>query len=290
MNAAAGPVVPETAFAAARPATVDLSAEVYELIRDFIYRETGIHLGDRKQSLVLSRLRRRVDLVTHGDFREYYRLIASGPSPERQFAIDRLTTNETHFFREPAHYRWFGAELQARASTRGKVRIWSAASSTGEEAYSLAMVCMDRLGGAARFEIYASDVSQGVVETARRGVYPLEQAQEIPDYYRRRYCLRGVRSMAAYFRMDPTILSAVRFERGNLLDCADVPGAFDYIFLRNVMIYFDRQTKEKVVANLSERLLPGACLITGHSESLQGISTGLERVQPSIYRRAKNVS
>ncbi|MEQ9364210.1 MAG: protein-glutamate O-methyltransferase CheR [Leptospirales bacterium] len=266
-------------------ARVALSDEVYGLFRQFIYREVGINLGDRKQPLVQSRLRRRVEVVAGGDFHEYYRLIARAKSAERQWAIDRLTTNETHFFREPAHFHWFGAQARERESSRPKLRVWSAAASTGEEAYSLAMVCMDRLGDAGRFEILATDVSTAVLDAARRGVYPLEKSAEIPEYYRRRYCLRGVRSMAACFRIDPSLQSAIRFEHGNLLESRVGGADFEYIFLRNVLIYFDHETKKKVIKNLSGRLQPGGYLITGHSESLHELSRGFRRVQPSIYQR-----
>lgn len=276
------------AFAAADARRAVLDDEAYALFRDFIYREAGIDLGDRKQPLVQARLRSRVDAVAGGDFQRYYQLITTQAAPEeRQLAIDRLTTNETHFFREPAHFRWFGAQAQKRArQAKGrKLRIWSAAASTGEEAYSIAMICSDRLGDGERFEILATDVNRRVLDGARRGVYPLEKSREIPAYYLRRYCLRGVRSMSNRFRIDPSIRQAIHFEHANLLEAGGGSPDFDFIFLRNVLIYFDRDTKRKVVANLSDHLLPEAYLITGHSESLHDLAGDLRRVQPSIYQR-----
>lgn len=262
-----------------------LNAEVYALYRAFIHREAGINLGDRKQPLVHARLRGRVDAVAGGDFREYYRLITSGSGDERQIAIDRLTTNETHFFREPAHYRWLGRQILSKPPKGRKLRIWSAASSTGEEAYCMAMVCADRLGDAGNFEVFGTDVNATVVATARQGIYPIEKAKEIPDYYLRRYCLRGVRSMASYFTISESIRSKIQFERGNLLEGHLTTGVFDCVFLRNVMIYFDHETKKRIVSNLARHLAPGSYLITGHSESLHGISEGFRRTQPSIYIR-----
>lgn len=166
----------------------------------------------------------------------------------------------------------------------GPLRLWSAASSSGQEAYSLAMLLADQLGEAA-WEVFASDISMQVLDRARAALYPMEQAGEIPAAYLKAYCLKGVGSQAGCFTLEPALRRRVHFQQINLNESLPQVGEFDIILLRNVMIYFEPATKQQVVTRLVERLRPGGWFFVGHSESLNGLDHGLGCVQPSVYRK-----
>ncbi len=272
------------------PATspaAELSDADFSLFRTLMAVEAGVHLGDNKKTLVVSRLGRRVRDLAGGNFRAYHSLLKDDPV-ELRFAVDVLTTNETFFFREPQHFQFLGREILARAS--GKLRIWSAACSTGEEPYSIALVCADRGVSA---QILATDVNASVLGKGRAALYPLERSRELPAYYLKKFGLRGVRSMGHYFTFTPEVRRMVTFDRMNLVAGA-LPGQeFDCIFLRNVMIYFSRETKEQVLRRLAGCLKIGGYLMIGHSETLHGLGAntgnrkafGFQLVRPAIYQR-----
>lgn len=261
-----------------------LSAQEFALFRDLIYSLAGIALSDGKQVLVSGRLMRRLKELGLTSYGEYYRLVTSGQHPEeQQRMVDLLTTNETYFFRESKHFD-FLAEL-ARANGSRPFQVWSAASSSGEEAYSAAMVLAETLGLAAPWQILGSDISLQVLERARQGHYSLERTDGIPPGLLRKYCLKGVRAQAGTFLIGRELREHVVFRQVNLIaPLPDLP-ACDVIFLRNVMIYFDQETKRKVVANLASRLKPGGHFIIGHSETLNGICETLKSIAPTIYRK-----
>lgn len=250
-----------------------------------LYEIAGIYMTPAKKPLICGRLARRLrhhNLSTYG---EYYRLITSGQDAgELQIAIDLLTTNETYFFREPQHFD-FLRNYAATTYRRGhQFRVWSAACSSGEEPYSIAMVLADRLGGAP-WEVLGSDLSTRVLEKARSGQYPMERARTIPEDYLKRFCLKGIGTQAGTFLIDRTLRNRVRFQQINLNASLPRLGEFDVIFLRNVMIYFDIATKRQVVGRLLPFLKPGGYFLVGHSESLNGITEELAVMSPSIYRK-----
>lgn len=162
--------------------------------------------------------------------------------------------------------------------------MWSAAASTGEEIYTLAMVLADSLGVKGAWSILGSDISTQVLATAERGHYWLERTRGLPDAYLRKYCLRGVRSQEGSFLIAPELRSHTRFMQINLNTTLPDIGRFHVVFLRNVMIYFDNDTKRQVVARIVQKLHPGGYLIVGHSESLNGINNTVQLVRPTIYR------
>lgn len=250
-------------------------------------RVAGIHLPPSKKPLVCGRLSKRLRARGIGSYGDYYRLIVGGGEPaELQAAIDLLTTNETYFFREPQHFEFLVREVLPGVRPGAAFRVWSAASSTGEEAYSIAMVLMDKLGEATPWEVFGSDISSKVLEAARRATYPTARNEAgIPPDYRRRFCLRGTGAMAGKLRVDAAVRERVRFAQINLNGDLKDAGDFDVIFLRNVMIYFDMETKRRVVAALHRRLRPGGWLLIGHSESLNGVSEQFRPVRPTIYRK-----
>lgn len=249
-------------------------------------RVAGIHLPPSKKPLVSGRLSKRLRARGLGSYGDYYRLIAGGGEPaELQTAIDLLTTNETYFFREPQHFEFLAREVLPGVRPGVTFRAWSAASSTGEEAYSIAMVLMERLGEAAPWEVFGSDINSQVIEQARSATYPTARNEGIPADYLRRFCLRGTGAMAGKLRVGKTVREKVRFAQLNLNGDLKGAGEFDVIFLRNVMIYFDMDMKRRVAAALHRQLRPGGWLFIGHSESLNGVSEQFRPVRPTIYRK-----
>jgi len=269
---------------AGRPSRPITSAE-FAWIREFLHARTGIALKDGKQALVVSRLDKRLREHGLGSFSEYFALIDSGRDPdETRTAIDLLTTNETYFFRESAHFTLL-SELAARPRYEARpFRVWSAASSTGEEAYSIALTLASNMRDS-RWEVVGTDISSRVVKSAQRAVYPLQAADNIPDQLLREYCLKGRGEMSGQFTFDKHIRQRVRFLHANLMEPLTELGQFDVIFLRNVMIYFDTDTKRDLVERLSQMLHPGGYLLVSHSESINGLSDSLKAVSPSVFTR-----
>lgn len=257
--------------------------------RRFIFEMAGITMSESKMALVAGRLAKR--LQHHGlqTYDAYYRMLRSGHhAGEAQLAVDLLTTNETYFFREARHFELLReAATQARAGLHAGApfRVWSAACSSGEEAYSIAMVLADVLGEAP-WEVVASDISTRMLARARSGHYPMERATHLPPDLLRRYCLKGIHEQTGTLLVDKALRRRVQFRQVNLN--TDLPadlGTYDVVFLRNVMIYFNGDTKRQVVARVSTRIKPGGSFFIGHSESLHEISGALTAVMPSVYRK-----
>ena len=265
--------------------TIAITDQEFTQFQRFIHQVAGISLSPAKKALVCGRLGKRLQKRGLRSYGEYFRLITSGQAQaELQTAVDLLTTNETFFFREAKHFDLLRAQaLAARGGTQ-PFRVWSAASSTGEEAYSIAMVLADCLEDRA-WEVFGSDISARVLERARAGHYVLERTTHIPQPYLKRFCLKGVGSQEGSLLIDRSLRERVRFDRINLNATLPRIGAFDVIFLRNVMIYFDADTKRQVVARLLSVLKPEGYFLVGHSESLNGISDAVESLAPAIYRK-----
>lgn len=265
-------------------ANMAISDGEFALFRDLIFRIAGINLSPAKKVLLVGRLSKRVRHFGFANFSQYHRHVTgSGQQAELQTMVDLLTTNETYFFREPKHFD-FLSELAAGHRGNVPFRVWSAASSSGEEAYTMAMVLAETLG-TAPWEVLGTDISIRVLERARSGHYPLERADGIPLPLLRRYCLKGVGEHAGSLLVVGELRERVRFQQSNLLDPSKGLGQFDAIFLRNVMIYFDNDTKRQVVAKLLPYLKSDGHFVVGHSESLHGLTDHLQPVRPTIYRR-----
>lgn len=217
-----------------------LDEHAFHRIREFMHRVAGISIGEQKRPLVTGRLARRLTATGCADYASYIRLVTSGAQPEEtQHAIDLLTTNETHFFREPAHFDALRQFAQTRPRGATPLRVWSAACSSGEEPYTIAMVLADCLGEQAPWEVLASDLSRRMLATAQAARYPDARLPEIPPELLRRYCLKGVGSQQGYFLIDAPLRTRLSFRQVNLNQPLPDVGLFDVIFLRNVMIYFD---------------------------------------------------
>ena len=251
----------------------------------FIFNAAGISMADAKKALVTGRLGKRVAANGLNTFGDYFKLITSGQhADEVQMAVDLLTTNETYFFREIKHFEFMRTQAIAARSRPQPYRVWSAASSSGEEAYSMAMVLMDCMQ-TTPWEILGTDISTRVLEGARRALYSLERGRHIPPDYLRRYCRKGSGQYDGHLLVDGTLRSKVMFRHLNLNTALPQLGQFDMVFLRNVMIYFNNETKREVVARVISTLKPGGYFCIGHSESLNDISTAVQMVAPSIYQK-----
>jgi chemotaxis protein methyltransferase CheR len=275
---------PSTAFRTLTP--TPLSQQEFAWISRYLYENTGITLNDGKQALVMGRLDKRLRARNLSSYSEYFSLLGkAGFEDETIAAIDLLTTNETYFFREPKHFeflRRIATSELASASRRQDIRIWSAASSSGEEAYTIAMTMAEVCD---RFEVIGTDISTRVVEKAQRGLYPMLAAEKIPLTLLKKYCMKGREEYEDFFLIDSRLRERVQFLYANLIQPLPDLGVFDVIFLRNVMIYFDIETKQKLVQRLSEKLRPGGYFIVSHSETLNGLNSPLKQVSPSIYQK-----
>jgi len=261
-----------------------LSEREFRLFRDFIYQFAGISLSDAKRPLVAGRLGKRIRQRGFDSYAQYFQCLQQD-ADERQMAVDLLTTNETYFFREPKHFEFLRHKVLPGLPRGGPVRIWSGACSSGEEPYTIAMVLHESLGGRP-WEVVASDLSSRVLSQARSGQYPLEDAEGIPKPLLRKYCLKGVGNQEGTFVIGPELRQGIHFRQINLnTHLPPAMGSFDVIFLRNVMIYFDIETKRQVVRRLLPLLKPGGYFMVSHSENLNGITEDLQAVQPSIYRK-----
>lgn len=267
-----------------------ISPGEFASFRRFIFEMAGITMVDSKMALVAGRLARRLQHHGLASYDAYFRLLSSGSHPDEvQLAVDLLTTNETYFFREPRHFDLLRAQAgAARAGLRANApyRVWSAACSSGEEPYSIAMVLADVLGELP-WEVAGSDISASMLERARTGHYPMARADHIPPDYLRRFCMKGIREEHGTLLVERALRRRVQLRQVNLNTQlpADL-GLFDVIFLRNVMIYFSGDTKRQVVARVAAHLKPGGHFVIGHAESLHELSDTLVHVMPSVYRKA----
>jgi len=257
----------------------------FNKFRSLIRQIAGINLSPAKRALVVGRLGKRLRHCGLRTFSEYYRLVTHADhADERQMLVDLLTTNETYFFREPRHFE-FLTRLASGHGQKNPLRVWSAACSSGEETYSIAMTLADALGLEGRWEVAGTDISSRMVERANRGLYPLTATQKIPGPLLKRYCRRGTREYAGTLLVDAALREKVRFTQMNLHGPWSGMGRFDVVFLRNVMIYFDIETKRRLADRLWNQLVEGGHLIIGHSETLNGVSERFRVIRPSIYRR-----
>lgn len=265
------------------PPHLTISDGEFSLFRRLIYELCGINLTPVKKALVQNRLARRLHHYDLPSFGDYYTLVTkAGNREEIQIMIDLITTNETHFFREPDHYRHLGREILKAHDRKLNFRIWCGAASSGEEPYSLGMVLDDHLGDGP-WEIIASDISTRMLDSAARGIYPLEKSVEIPRYYLQKYCLRGKGKQEGTFTIDERIYRRIKFMQVNLIEALPPLGEFDCIFIRNVFIYFARETQLQIVRKILPHLRKSGHLFLGHSESTD--SRDLNRVIPAVYQK-----
>ncbi len=263
----------------------------FKLFQALVERLTGIQLPEAKRPLLVGRLARRLRELKIDDFETYYRCVTRDEA-ERVRMIDAITTNETRFFREPQQFDFLErrvlpawAHTAEAAGRRRRIRVWSAACSTGEEPFSIAMTLLFQLPDW-DIEIFATDLSTRVLEKARAALWPIEKCRDIPERYLKAFMLRGTGEQRGYMKAGRELRSRVRFARLNLHDVYyPVAGPFDLIFARNVLIYFSTEGRTAVTGKLIGHLAPQGCLFLGHAETLNGITERLSAVGPTIYSR-----
>lgn len=276
------------------PGLPAVSSALFDHFRKLIYIETGIWLGNSKTALLCGRLSRRLRALGMDTLADYYSLVSDPEQQqERALMIEAITTNETHFFRENVHFTFLAQSIfpiwrrQAEAGRRPRrIRIWSAGCSSGEEPYSLAMMLAKSFPPAEGWEtrILATDISRRMLATAREGVYDISKSRAIPPEFLHRYMLKGSASRKGNMKVAREIQQLVDFHFLNL-NCRPYPISepFDAVFCRNVLIYFDPASKNRVVEGLLEHLSPSGLLFSGHAESLCGVNSRLLPILPTIY-------
>ena len=263
-----------------------ITNQEFTRFQSLIYKIAGIQMAESKKVLLVGRLTKRLKHYNLENFGDYYNLVTGkGQDAELQMMVDLLTTNETYFFREPKHFEYLDSEILTKVKPGSSFAIWSAACSSGEEPYTLSMVLADRFGEGP-WQITASDISTAVLARAKTGLYPMERTKGISRPHLQKYCLKGTRTQEGSFMISKKLRERIRFLQVNLNAPLPDIGPFDVIFLRNVMIYFDMDTKRQVVANLITKLKPGGYFIVGHSETLNGITDKLQAIKPTIYRKS----
>ncbi len=263
-----------------------MSDEMFRAIRTFIYQNTGIYFQDNKKYLLEGRLGKRLQVLEIDEFETYLQRVRFGADKiaEMKFLYEAVTINETFFFRNEPQFEAFEHTLvpklvAAKGSSRTKLKVWSAASSSGEEAYTLAMIYLEKLRpkyAGLEIEIVGTDINQSVIETARSGVYREYSVRNMPKLFLEKY----FETADGRFHICPEVKQLARFQHLNLYDRPRMRGMgrFDIIFCANVLIYFDQQSKIQVVSDLYDNLNPGGSLFIGYAESLHGISSAFKLV------------
>jgi chemotaxis protein methyltransferase CheR len=273
-----------------------MSNEIFTRLSDFIYSESGIKMPATKKTMLEARLQKRLRVMGLSSFNEYcsYLFSPDGLANELVHMLDVVTTNKTEFFREPGHFDYLTANVipelirSAGAGIRRPFMIWSAACSSGEEPYTLAMV-MDQFGRRNQgftFQVLGTDISTKVLDTAKEAIYEDDRIEGIPEGLRRVYLLRSRDRKKGLVRVAPELRAHVRFRRLNFMEeDFGMRERMDVIFCRNVLIYFDRPTQETVINRLCNHLQPGGYLFTGHSETINGMNVPLRPVANTVSRR-----
>lgn len=263
---------------------MQLSQKSFDLIVEEFRRQSGIRLVPAKRQLVIGRLQKLASERGMSNLDDYVEQVIRGRDRQELVrVVDRLTTNETYFFREPAHFE-FLSDLLSQRRPGGEFRVWSAASSSGEEAYSIAMLLADKIGSTG-WEIIGTDLSTTMVESAQRALYPMERARNTNAAYLKRFCMKGSGPYEGQLLINKALRAHVHFQHANLMQPLPDIGMFDIVFLRNVLIYFENDAKLDIVKRVIPLIKPGGFLFTGHSESLNNLPTGLSNLRPAIYAR-----
>ena len=264
-----------------------LSDEEFERLRQFIYKLCGINLGPAKRELIIARLSKRMRDLGIETFTTYQNLVEQDRSGnELTYMLNAISTNKTDFFRESMHFDFLAEKIYPQLNQQQRIRIWSAACSTGEEPYTIAMTLLDALHQPFQkdIKILATDLSTRVLNKAEAGICPGQVIAPVPASYRQKY-LQKLPGTEGHWQVVAPLRKLIHFRRLNLMERFPLTTQFDFIFCRNVMIYFDKPTQEQLVGKLVEFLAPGGHLFIGHSESLIGVSSGLKHVRSAIYQK-----
>jgi chemotaxis protein methyltransferase CheR len=264
-----------------------LSDIQFSTISELMYQISGVTLGQGKEELVKARLIKRLRALNLTNFDDYISLVKSGKtSDELLIMTDALTTNKTSFFREEQHFLFINQVILPSIARFNKaLRVWSAGCSSGEEPYSIAIHLRENIPNlqAWNIKILATDISTTVLSKAKEGIYSEEIIRDVPASLQAKYFTKTASSPENLYRVNDLVRSMIKFAQLNLMGPWPMKGPFDVIFCRNVMIYFDKPTREKLVSRYFSLLKPGGYLFVGHSESLTGTRTQFKYVQPAVY-------
>ncbi|MBF0288943.1 MAG: chemotaxis protein CheR [SAR324 cluster bacterium] len=275
---------------------LSLSTKEFQLLSDFIYTACGIKMPIVKKSMLEARLQKRLRSLGIPSFQEYchYLFHGEGKTKEIQFFIDKITTNKTDFFREPGHFDQLTQIILPEILNNSnnfskKLTIWSAGCSTGEEPYTLAMILSEYVqqfpAQRIQFSILATDISMEVLQVAQRAVYPEERIEPVELPLRKKYLLKHKDKNKKLIRIAPEIRKMVQFQQLNFMNENLGVNNVNIIFCRNVIIYFDKPTQEKLLNKFCQCLGPHGYLFLGHSETIQGLNVPLRQLFPTVYRK-----
>jgi len=264
--------------------------EACQFIITLIYERSGIHLHDGKSHLIKARLAKRMRHHGYETLPEYCEFLRNcSDEDEMTEVVDALTTNFTHFLREEDHFKFLTTQAIPGLLKPGQKQfnIWSAGCATGEEPYSMAMYLSEHFPVISGWDwhILASDISTRALGKAKQGVYSTEKLADMPKEWVRKYFQKGVNQWDGYCRLKSAILDRISFRQINLLGDYGLTNTFEVVFCRNVMIYFDRETQEKLVKHLAQHIVPKGYLLVGHSESLTGLNVPLKCLRPSVFQK-----
>ena len=266
-----------------------LTDKEFEQFQSLIYQQVGITLDTPKKTLLTSRLGKRLRELELSSYQAYYdRVSAKGGEEELTKLVDLISTNKTDFFREPVHFDFLREHVLPQVQATRSLRIWSSASSSGEEPYTIAMTLSDAIPNRSQWDIkiLASDISTRVLAKAASGVYEEARVAQLPPDIVRRHFLRGKGEQTGNLKVRKSVAEMITFRRINLMAPAfPIKTPLDVIFCRNVMIYFDRPTQAALMGKFYRYLRPGGFLFIGHSESLQWIEHQFTYVKPTIYQK-----
>lgn len=260
-----------------------ITDSTFKKFQDLIRKESGINLPDTKKILLTSRLSKRLRINNLDSYDSYFKLV-NEDTAELRMMIDLMTTNETSFFREAQHFDFLKTSVLPLFKDKS-CRAWSAAASIGAEAYTLAMILDEGLlPRNITWEIVGTDINTEVILKAKNSLYPMEHAKSINEKYLKKYCWQGINKYDGFFLIDDSLKNNCNFFNANLMDPPlSKLGQFDIVFLRNMLIYFDKENKKIIVENVIKTLKPGGYLFIGHSETLNGITNQVRQVRPTIY-------
>ncbi len=268
-----------------------MNKKVFDELRTIVYENSGISLSDRKITLVSARINKRLrhlQLASHEDYLNYIKTDKTGEELVRFLNV--ISTNTTHFFREPVHFEVLASLIKKWASQgQRRFKIWCAAASSGEEPYTLAMTVLENVKGTnVDVKILATDISTEILAKAQAGVYQAETVNGIPKHLLSRYFTKIREGAGYYYQASDQLRGLITYRRLNLATPPfPMKGPFDVVFCRNVMIYFDNAVKKRLVDDIYRLLKPGGYLMIGHSESLTGLGTDFKSVQPAVYIKTK---
>ncbi len=270
----------------------ELSKEDFRAFSDYIYSEFGIKMPDIKRVMLQGRLLKRIRELKMSSYAEYkkYFFSAEGQRNELYNFLSVVTTNKTDFFRESVHFDFLAQEILPTflSEGRNKINIWSAACSSGEEPYTISIVLNEfkEQHPQLNFSILGTDISSNVLNKAAKGIYPEKAVEVIPLHLKKKYFLRSKDRTNPTVRVVPQLQKNISLKYLNLMDTVyDITETYDVIFCRNVLIYFDRETQEKVINKLCRHLSEGGYLMIGHSESIANMDLPLKNIKPTMFKR-----